>query len=148
MGYKVNIRNGFSWDNLLKDLNIEVTDSNSYFSSTHLDGVLDEIYESVIGINKLQNKGLVNGSVSLDTDVYDTFVLSVQSSITLIFSNFNVGRRIDLVISNGAAGVTWPTEVKWPNGVTPSLSINTDRISLQKISSSIIHGNLVGQSYS
>ena len=44
MAYKLNIKSGVSWINILKDSNIDVTDINGYFISTSLEGVLDELY--------------------------------------------------------------------------------------------------------
>jgi len=51
MGYKINIRNGSSWDNLLQDSNIDVVDANNNFTSSGLDGVLDELYNSSGGLS-------------------------------------------------------------------------------------------------
>lgn len=48
MGYKLNIRGVGSWVNLLEDSNIEVVDLNGYFTSTTLDGVLDELHNASI----------------------------------------------------------------------------------------------------
>lgn len=47
MGYKMNIRGEYSWNNLLKDTNVEITDNNDYFTSTTLEGVLDELFNLV-----------------------------------------------------------------------------------------------------
>lgn len=47
MGYKLNIRNSTtSWENILSDTNIEITDLSGYFTSSTLDGVLDELYNA------------------------------------------------------------------------------------------------------
>ncbi len=46
MAYKFKIYTGSQWINVLTDSNIDVNDNNNYFTSTELDGVLDELYLS------------------------------------------------------------------------------------------------------
>lgn len=61
MGYKLNIRSGVSWVNLLRDDNIEITDISGNFTSGVLDGVLDELHT-----NKLSTTGKAADSDKLD----------------------------------------------------------------------------------
>jgi len=44
MGYRINIRGSSTWNNLLNDAHVEITDTNNHFSSDSLDGVLDELH--------------------------------------------------------------------------------------------------------
>ena len=60
MGYKMNIRGSSTWDNLLKDTHVELTDPNNYFSSDYIDGALDELYT-------LASSGVIWNIVVLDT---------------------------------------------------------------------------------
>lgn len=46
MGYKLNIRGSSSWENLLIDSNIEITDTAGDFTATTLDGVLAELADA------------------------------------------------------------------------------------------------------
>ena len=68
MGYKLKRYNGSSWENLLKDENIEITDNNSYFTGTSLDNVLDELYEDTDLTNVSSSTTLTsNKKYSFDT---------------------------------------------------------------------------------
>ena len=62
MGYRVNIRDSYSWNNLLKDSHVELTDANNYFASTELEGALDELYSLANSAS-----GFVWNSVIMDT---------------------------------------------------------------------------------
>jgi hypothetical protein len=49
MAYKLNIRGASDWVNLLQDTYIGVADTNSNFTATSLDGVLDELFNGLGG---------------------------------------------------------------------------------------------------
>jgi len=65
MGYKMNIRGSSTWNNLFKDANIEITDTGNKFTSTTLEGVLDELYTIA-----------TSGGISWSVVVMDTTTLS------------------------------------------------------------------------
>lgn len=56
----MNIRGASTWDNLLKDAHVELTDPNNHFSSDYIDGALDELYS-------LASSGVIWNIVVLDT---------------------------------------------------------------------------------
>jgi len=62
MGYKVNIRDAYSWNNLLRDSHVELTDTNNHFASVELEGALDELYDLASAAG-----GVVWNSVIMDT---------------------------------------------------------------------------------
>ena len=62
MGYRFNIRDAYSWNNLLKDSHVELTDTNDYFAATELEGALDELYTLASAAG-----GVVWNSVIMDT---------------------------------------------------------------------------------
>jgi hypothetical protein len=80
MAYKLQRYDGSSWDNLLKDENIEITDSNSYFTGSSLDDVLDELYEDTDLTNITSTTTLTsNKKYSFDTSS-SAFTVNFPSS--------------------------------------------------------------------
>lgn len=101
-------------------------------------------------LDKLVNYGNAGTSLTLDSSIYDTHLFTCdQSTLTLTTSNFAIGRTISLVITNGGSStITWPTGTQWPGGTAPSLSASgTDRIVLQRISSTVIHAQAGGNGF-
>lgn len=99
-------------------------------------------------VNKISALGSISGSYAIDVSTYDTFTATITGSTTLSFNNFVDGRTISLILTNGGTNITWPATVKWPGGTIAVLSTSgTDRIVLQKISSTITHANLAGKAY-
>lgn len=87
MGYKLNIRGASDWDNILKDSNIEITDSNGYFTSDSLEGVLDELFNNSGG-SLSWSKIFTNTTASKDTGYFvdtslGTITLTLPSSATI-----------------------------------------------------------------
>jgi hypothetical protein len=62
MGYRMNIRGSSSWDNLLKDAHVELTDPNNHFTSSNVEGALDELFTLANSAS-----GISWGSIVMDT---------------------------------------------------------------------------------
>lgn len=65
------------------------------------------------------------GSYTIDASLYDSFniVCPTNGQITILFSNFEKGRTISLLIANaGSCSIAWGTTILWPSGVYPSFS--------------------------
>jgi len=97
---------------------------------------------------RLQNVPATSGTINLDCSVYHTFVITITGATTLELTNFEVGQTVALVITDGGTNMSWNTNFKWPDGDEPEFSSSgVDRLVLQKIAGSVIHGSLAGQAY-
>ena len=103
MGYKINIRGGAAWDNILKDINIEVVDSNNNFTGTVLNDVLDELYIggltwSVVSSNTTaqSNKAYVANTATANSNITVTLPPSASAGDQIGF--IKIGSNYDLII--------------------------------------------------
>ena len=100
-------------------------------------------------VDSLHDIGNAGTSKTLNTASYDTFTFTCdQSTLDLSSTVIAIGRTITLVIT-GADNciITWPTGIKWPGGSAPTFSSGTDRVVMQRISSTAIHASLAGAEY-
>lgn len=69
-------------------------------------------------------------------------VLDLSENTTIAFNNVVVGKTISIVIkSSGSYTVTWPSEIKWPDGEVPEQTENgTDVYTFIAVSASEIYG--------
>ena len=107
------------------------------------------IRASLYPVNELQTLGNVSGTINLDCSRYDTFMFTVTAPVDNVnLNNFTDGRIIGIVLTNAGSDVTWPSQIKWAEGTEPIFSaVGTDRIVIQRLSSSIYHGSLAGVLY-
>lgn len=109
----------------------------------------DLVATAIPQIDTLHAIGNAGTTQTLDTVSYDTFTFVCdQTTLDLSGSSIAIGRTVTLVISGGdGCTITWPTGIQWPGGTEPSLSSGTDRVVLQRISSTVIQASLAGAAY-
>jgi hypothetical protein len=92
-----------------------------------------------------------SGSITLDFGSYNVFKITLTGNATLSFTNAEVGqfRKIDLIQDGtGSRNVTWPTGIRWPDGVTPVLTPTankTDSFVIEVTGTNQYNGYIVGQ---
>jgi hypothetical protein len=100
--------------------------------------------------DNLNAVGTIGATVSLACNFYDTHTFTCGNATTAItLTSFAIGRTITLIITNGGSStITWPTGTKWPNGTAPTLTTSgTDRIVMQRVTSTVIHASIAGTAY-
>lgn len=77
----------------------------------------------------------VTGSVTMNLSLASSWLLTLNSAnCTISFSNPNTLSDVTQEISiklkqgNGANKVTWPSNIKWPNGIPPTLSYTANKV--------------------
>lgn len=99
--------------------------------------------------DSLQNYGNAGTSIVFDTITYDQCMFT-RNAATLVMNAaaMPIGRTFELIMINAAAGtITWPTGTQWPGTIPTFATTGTDRIRLQRISSTVIHATLIGKDY-
>jgi len=105
---------------------------------------------TAVGIDCQNDHGNAGTALTINCHPFDTHTFTCdQTTLTITASNFNVGRNVTLIITNGGGcTITWPSGTKWPYGQAPSLSTaGVDRVQLQKVGTSTIHASLAGGAY-
>jgi hypothetical protein len=91
-----------------------------------------------------------SGNITLDFN-YSVFKITLTGNATLSFTNAEVGefRKIDLIQDGtGSRTVTWPTGIRWPDGVTPVLTPTPNKIDsfvIEVTGTNQYNGYIVGQ---
>jgi hypothetical protein len=81
----------------------------------------------------LQSLPPSTGAVAIDLSLGQYIVLPVSGAVTLSFTNVaqgSVATGVILQITGGSAGVFWPANTHWSEGVAPSLSSGTDIVAM------------------
>lgn len=77
--------------------------------------------------SKFTALGSVSSTAAMDLSLSDAFTATVGGNVTFSFSNVPSSsayvHEVLLKLTNGGAyTVSWPASVKWPGGVTPTLT--------------------------
>lgn len=107
------------------------------------------------GKEVIQFQNSVSGAVTLDLANANVFDISLAGDVTLTFAGAtaNTACSFSLFVyaGGGASVVTWPTSVRWPNGVKPTLTGTGSAADLLVFMTynggTVWYGNLVGNSY-
>lgn len=78
MGYKLNIRGASDWQNLLKDLYIEVDNTN--WTSTTLSGFLNEVQTALDG---KKSRNVVKTALNYSTSSFDVVLVDTTAPVTI-----------------------------------------------------------------
>ena len=113
------------------------TKANSAHSHTAIQiGTNDENrFTNTADINRLKNVnksislGSISGTHTIDVNSYNCCTATLTGA-TVFNLNATDCRGIKFVITNGAAGITWNSTIKWVEGDTPTYSSGTDIIDL------------------
>jgi hypothetical protein len=99
MGYRMNIRGASAWSNLLKDTHVEITDSQNHFTSSNLEGALNELFS-------LASSGMVWNSVIMDTtaSAFNGYFVNTSSNEVIITlpSSASIGDTIKISDVSGS----------------------------------------------
>jgi hypothetical protein len=75
--------------------------------------------------------GSQSGALAIPVDQYQTVCVTVSGDITFSITGVTGAHSIVLILTAGGDHVvTWPTNIKWPEGAEPSLSSATDIVTL------------------
>ena len=100
MGYKLQRYNGSSWDNLLKDLYIEIDNTN--WTSHTLSSFLDEVSTSLEG---KEDRNVVKIINNYSASAFDIVLVDTSNTITITLpSSPSRGDRIKIIDVTGNAG--------------------------------------------
>jgi hypothetical protein len=84
MGYRINIRgSSTSWDNLLSDTHVEVTDTSNNFTSNSLDGVLDELHTLASSASGLSWNSIITDTTATANNGYFVNTSAGEVTVTL-----------------------------------------------------------------
>jgi len=99
--------------------------------------------------DSLQDLGNAGTSIIINTIDYDQCMFTRDANtLVLDASGLPVGRTFELIMTNAVVGtITWPVGTRWPGTIPEFGSTGTDRIRLQRVSSSVIHATLIGSDY-
>lgn len=78
MGYKLNVRGASDWENLLKDLYVEIDNTN--WSSTSLSGFLDEVQTALDG---KKSRNVVKTLLDYTASAFDVVLVNTTSGVTV-----------------------------------------------------------------
>lgn len=112
------------FDDIDSDLNTVKTTADGALQvdgSEAMTGRLDSLTQA----HTLGNKGNMSGAVTLDLATSNAFYGTVTGNVTSVtFSNVPAaGVFFTLELTNGGAfTISWPSAVKWPGGVAPTLT--------------------------
>ena len=91
---------------------------------------------TAFGLYKARSQS-VTTTAELDLSLASSWVLTINSpNCTISFSNPNaltdVTQEIQIKLKqgNGTNKVTWPSNIKWPNGIPPTLSYTANKIDI------------------
>lgn len=89
---------------------------------TFVDGATLHGIDVPAGNTKLHIVAL--GSNTIDCSLGNYFTRTISANSTFAFSNVPVSRAYSCVLelTHTSGTVTWPSSVRWPNGVAPSLT--------------------------
>ncbi|EDK72899.1 hypothetical protein TM7_0104 [candidate division TM7 genomosp. GTL1] len=112
-------------------------------ASTHADGGSDPVTPVAIGAVTVTGGGKETAAAGAASGANTTVnltngnvqVLTLNASTTLAFSGATNGAACSLSLylkqdATGSRVITWPSSVKWPNGVAPTLSTGANKIDL------------------
>ncbi len=136
MAYKINIRDNTQWVNILKDAFLEITDSNGYFTSSALDGVLDELHEGKTPLitdtsdptNSDDGDGI--GAIWVNTTTDRVFACVDDTTSSAIWVQVNTSTVLISSNTSLLSNTTYMTDVS-SSGITltlPSSPSNGDKI--------------------
>ena len=105
MAYKFKIYNGSQWVDILTDDNIGVNDVNNNFTSTLLDGVLDELYNKDDNVNSTSNPsssddGLDLGTIWINTSNDFIFICVDNTSNNAIWEQLQTYNTVSISSSS------------------------------------------------
>lgn len=78
MGYKLNVRGASDWENLLKDLYVEIDNTN--WTSDNLSGFLDEVSTALDG---KKSRNVVKTLLDMTAAAYDVILVDTTSAVTV-----------------------------------------------------------------
>lgn len=84
----------------------------------------NKIYEQS-SYGNIANSGTIPTSITLDLDESNFHFATITGATTISLTNQDVGQRFIIRLEQGGAGsntVTWFSNIKWPDGVEPTLS--------------------------
>lgn len=103
---------------------IQSSQVNSNFNQLVQINPTQKIYNKINVLS--QSTGSTSGStITLNCNNANFFLVTLGGNATIEFSNIELYQPIIVRLRQGGAGghtVTWPTGVRWPNGITPTLS--------------------------
>lgn len=105
-------------------------------------------------VQPIAELGNISGNVTIDFDVRGNYVRgTLTGNVTFTFSNLRPGATYVLFLAQDATGnrtITWPSGVRWPGGVAPSINLTASRVSLITLvpfSNSIALATLAGTAF-
>lgn len=89
-------------------------------------------------------------TIVLLNELYDThYIYCPIGTLTLTAADLAVGRSVQLILRRASTcTITFPTYTTFSGNIIPVLSANTDRLLLQKTSSTMIHASIQGLNFS
>ena len=75
--------------------------------------------------DRVQTLAAPHGNTVLDVSKYEVFVLTLTQAVSITFTGFPTDehKTVMVVVNNAGTHITWPGQVKWPDGKAPSLSV-------------------------
>ncbi len=107
MAYKINRYTGSAWDNLLIDTNIEISDTNGYFTGVILSDVLDELYTSSLNYEHTQGTAATSWVITHNLGQRVTHVTCTDSSYNVITPSsivFNSTTQVTITFATSKSG--------------------------------------------
>lgn len=139
MGYKLNIRGASSWENILKDLYIEVDNTN--WTSTSLSGFLDEVQTALDG---KKSRNVVKTFTNYAASAFDVVLVDTTSAVTVTLpASATQGDEIYITDTSGNAAsqiITVARNGHNINGLTDNLEIDVDLASVKLIYDNVANG--------
>lgn len=139
MGYKLNVRGASSWENILKDLYIEVDNTN--WTSTSLSGFLDEVQTALDG---KKSRNVVKTFTNYAASSFDVVLVDTTAAVTVTLpASATQGDEIYIVDTSGNASNQIVTVVRNGhniNGLADNLEIDIDLASVKLIYDNVVNG--------
>lgn len=139
MGYKLNVRGASDWVNILKDLYIEIDNTN--WSSTNLSNFLDEVKTA---LNGKKSRNVVKTFLDYTASAYDVILVDTSSTVTITLpASATQGDEIYIVDTSGNSSnqnITVDRNGHNINGLSEDLILDVDLSSAKIIYDNVTNG--------
>ena len=131
MGFKLNVRGASEWQNLLKDLYVEINNTN--WASTTLSGFLNEVQTALDG---KKSRNVVKTIMDYGASAFDVILVDSSSPITITLP-LSAARGDEVYITDvtGSAStnnITVNRNTRNINGLSENLIMDVDMSSVRR----------------
>lgn len=139
MGFKLNVRGASEWQNLLKDLYIEIDNTN--WASTTLSGFLNEVQTALDG---KKSRNVVKTVMDYTASAFDVILVDTSSAVTITLP-LSAARGDEVYITDVTGGastnnITVNRNTRNINGLSENLVMDVDMSSVKLIYDNATNG--------